>query len=218
MTFALSTGEQAAPAAERELKSGAGDALDLRLGVHGGVEGAAPATGKVLDAAGQAEVSAPAQLAHHHQIGAADQLRAERSTLDEGIEGSGGTQPRIDVELPAKAHQPVLVDGIAGCVHVGAGVLVTEFVAAQVFIVARIPHRAHQHRIDDLRPRDCLVAAKSAVSLPRGAVQQIFLDLDPQSGRIRGGQEDFEARVHDFGANALAPECEHGEPVTLGRH
>ena len=108
----LVDGEQAAPAPARELETNAGDALDFRLGVDGGVEGATPAAAKVLDAAGQAEVGAPAQLSQHHQVGAADPFRPKRRALDEGFEGPGRPQSGIDVEIPAKAHEPILVGGV----------------------------------------------------------------------------------------------------------
>ena len=210
-------GEQAAPAAARKLESDAGDAFDLHLGVHGGVEGAASAPGESLDAAGQAEVSPSAQLAHHHQVGAADHFRAEGGTPDEGVEGPGRPQSREHVEISAQAHQSVLVGRVPR--HgVLIGALFDRSVIGQVVVEAGISHRPDEHRVDFPRPGHGLVAAEGAVALPRRAVEQVFLDLDAQALALRDRQQNLDARADHFRADAVAPECEYRELVTRSRH
>ena len=209
----LVDGEQAAPAPARELETNAGDALDLRFGVDGGVEGAAPAAGKALDAAGQAEVGAAAQLTQHHEVGAPDHCRAEGRALDEGIEGPGRSQPGEHVEVPAQAHEAVLVGGVPRHRH-GArfrALFGRGAVAGEVVVEAGIAHRADEHRVDLPRPGHGLVATEGAVALPRRAVEQVFLDLDAQALALRDRQQHLDARADHFRADAVAPEREHRE-------
>ncbi len=82
----LFTGGNAALTLTGEVEGNAGNTLDFRRGVDLGIDAALGAVRQVLDTAWLTEIDAAGQLAHDHDVEAADDFRLQAGGIDQRIE------------------------------------------------------------------------------------------------------------------------------------
>ena len=176
-TFILSTLVTRERAAS---KRGAGDPLDLCHRVLAEVGGALG--GALLGA----EVDPARELADDEQVGALDDLAAQRAGVEQRGERPDGAQVGVEAEALAQAEQPLL--------------------GARRARVGRVPLRpadgGEQDGVGALAGGERLVGQRRAVGVDRGAAERVLLE-----GEVVGdGGEHLERRGEDLRADPVAGE------------
>ena len=150
----------ATAASKREPASREAGDLHLVIGCH--VIAAAFAPGGI-DAAFGGEHGAAAHLPEDHHICLAENVGPEWRAMPQRRPGPRRPQPQKGLQLPAQIHQPVLTLRPAGDANV---------------VPLRSAHSANQYRVACLCLPQHVFGAECAVTVPRGAMKDIMLDIE----------------------------------------
>ncbi len=167
-----------------ELKRDASHASNFLAGVAHGVPGFA---GCLVPLARLAEVEAAEQFAHEKNVGAVDDLRAQRRVDGEFLEGEGGAQVGVAAQRGAQLQQA------------GFGALVgrkgIELVAAD---------GAEENRVGVECRGQGVGGERGAVVDDGGAADALVVECERVAAQLRDFIEDGDGFVGDFRADAVA--------------
>ena len=159
------------------LEGDPGDALDLVAGVDAGVQR------RVRLAPLLAEVDAAGELAHDEDVGALDDLGAQRARVDERRARADGPEVGKEAEALAQTEEALLR---AGLVRVGR-------------VPLRAPNRAEQHGVGITASLEDSVGERDPVRIDRGSADKMLL-----VGEVPDGVEDLYRSRNDLGADPVA--------------
>jgi len=164
-------------ATARGLERRARDPLDLGDRVLAGVVRALPV------ASARAEVDAPGELAHDQQVGALDDLAAQRAGVVEGRERAHRAEVGVEPQALAQAQQALL-----GTRRVRVG-----------GVPARAADGREQHRVGLCAGGQRLIGERRPVGVDRRAAEQVLLE-----GEVADRAEHAHRGGRDLRADAVA--------------
>ena len=184
------------------LEADAGDALDLRGGVHHGVDGAGLAIAEVFGLLGLTEVQAAGEFTDDQDVDAvALTLGAQRAGMSQGLGQTHRTEIGEEAELLADTQQ----GGALGALFLRDG-----------RVAVGQAHRAEQNGIGAAAQLERGVGQGLARGVNAGPADGRLGDVELQGKLVAHGTEDAQGLPHDFRADAIA--SQRGDPISIGTH
>ena len=170
----------------REIEGGAGDPIDLALGIALGVD-AHPLAVFLEDAARLSEIAAGCQLAHDHDVEARNHLGLQGRETGQRVEALRRAQIGEEIHLLAQAQKPPL--GLDREIEV---------------VIGRAAHGAEKHGIHFLRLRHGFIGERHAMGIIGRPPHKIFADIEVKAAFCAEPFDDLVYFGHDLGADAIA--------------